>query len=176
MIPRSGKIGTIVAESAIAVHRELGPGLLTGCKPGYLLNFGEALMKAGTTRCVNGPRRMIFPLRLSASARASSLFLHPDNMREVGKGDMQALDLADVAQFIEGRDLVPEKYRRYYLHWIRRFLLDSPASNPALSAEDCLRVFVQGLADDRQVQDWQAERGVKLYLFITRLPFSRAKP
>ncbi len=34
MILRSGKIGTIVAESAIAVHRELGPGLLTECKPG----------------------------------------------------------------------------------------------------------------------------------------------
>ena len=126
MIPLSGKIGTIVVESAIAVHRELGPGLLetvyevilareladrgltverqvpvpieyrgvrfdegfradiivarkvilelksvervtaahkkqvqtylrlTGCKLGYLLNFGEALMKAGITRCVNG--------------------------------------------------------------------------------------------------------------------------
>jgi GxxExxY protein len=27
---------------------------LTGCKLGYLLNFGEALMKAGITRCVNG--------------------------------------------------------------------------------------------------------------------------
>lgn len=27
---------------------------LTGCKLGYLLNFGEATMKAGITRCVNG--------------------------------------------------------------------------------------------------------------------------
>jgi GxxExxY protein len=27
---------------------------LTGCKLGYLLNFGEALMKDGITRCVNG--------------------------------------------------------------------------------------------------------------------------
>ena len=27
---------------------------LTGCKLGYLLNFSEALMKTGTTRCVNG--------------------------------------------------------------------------------------------------------------------------
>jgi GxxExxY protein len=26
---------------------------LTGCKLGYLLNFGEALMKTGITRCVN---------------------------------------------------------------------------------------------------------------------------
>lgn len=120
------EIGTIVVDSAIAVHRELGPGLLetvyevvlaqelkerslkvdrqvpvaidykevtfdegfradiivegkvilelksvervtavhkkqvqtylrlTGCKLGYLLNFGEALMKNGITRCVNG--------------------------------------------------------------------------------------------------------------------------
>ena len=120
------EIGTIVVESAIAMHRELGPGLLetvyevilarelqdrglgverqvpvairykgtrfdegfradmvvegkvilelksiekataahkkpvqtylrlTGCKLGYLLNFGEALMKDGITRCVNG--------------------------------------------------------------------------------------------------------------------------
>jgi GxxExxY protein len=120
------EIGTIVIELAIAVHQELGPGLLetvyevvlvkellerglkverqvsvpieykgirfdegfradiivdgrvilelksvekvtaahkkqvqthlrlTGCKLGYLLNFGEALMKSGITRCVNG--------------------------------------------------------------------------------------------------------------------------
>ncbi len=27
---------------------------LTGCKLGYLLNFGDALMKSGITRCVNG--------------------------------------------------------------------------------------------------------------------------
>ena len=27
---------------------------LTGCKLGYLLNFGEALMKDGIIRCVNG--------------------------------------------------------------------------------------------------------------------------
>jgi len=119
-------IGTIIVEAAIAIHRELGPGLLesvyevilahellrrgltvvrqhpipieykgirfdegfradifinckvivelksvervtaahkkqvqtylklTGCKLGYLLNFGEALMKDGITRCVNG--------------------------------------------------------------------------------------------------------------------------
>lgn len=119
------EIGTIIIESAIAVHRELGPGLLetvyeialaheleqhglqverqvpvpikyhdvkfdegfradliverkvvielksvetviaahkkqvqtylrlSGCKLGYLLNFGEALLKDGITRCVN---------------------------------------------------------------------------------------------------------------------------
>ena len=123
---RENEIGTIDIETAIAVHQELGPGLLetvyevilagelqrkglkverqvsvpvvfrgirfdegfradiivddrvilelksvervtaahkkqvqtylrlTGCKLGYLLNFGEALMKSGITRCVNG--------------------------------------------------------------------------------------------------------------------------
>ena len=123
---RENEIGTIVIETAIAVHQELGPGLLetvyevilagelqrkglkverqvsvpvvfrgirfdegfradiivdqkvivelksvervtaahkkqvqtylrlTGCKLGYLMNFGEALMKSGITRCVNG--------------------------------------------------------------------------------------------------------------------------
>lgn len=120
------EIGTVIIESAISIHRELGPGLLetvyevvlardlrdkgleverqvpvsihykgilfqegfradiivagkvivelksvehitpankkqvqtylrlTGCKLGYLLNFGEAVMKSGITRCVNG--------------------------------------------------------------------------------------------------------------------------
>jgi GxxExxY protein len=120
------EIGSIIVDTAIAVHRELGPGLLesvyslileyelkqrgldvkrevpipivykgiefdegfradlivegkvivklksvehvnaahkkqvqtylrlTGCKLGYLLNFGEELMKMGITRCVNG--------------------------------------------------------------------------------------------------------------------------
>ena len=123
---KENEIGTLVIEAAIAVHRELGPGLLetvyeivlarelqersllvkrqvpvpiqykgvrfdegfradlivndsvilelksvervtaahkkqvqtylrlTGCKLGYLLNFGESLLKNGITRCVNG--------------------------------------------------------------------------------------------------------------------------
>lgn len=122
---KENEIGNVVVECAIAIHRELGPGLLetvyettlayelgnrglkirrqvqvpiqyrgikfdegfradiivndkvvlelksvekvtaahkkqvqtylrlTGCKLGYLLNFGEALMRTGITRCVN---------------------------------------------------------------------------------------------------------------------------
>lgn len=44
------EIGTVIVDIAIAVHRELGSGLLVG----FLLNFGEALMKRGITRVVNG--------------------------------------------------------------------------------------------------------------------------
>jgi len=45
------EIGTIVIEAAIAVHRELGPGLLETV---YKFNFGEEMMRTGITRCVNG--------------------------------------------------------------------------------------------------------------------------
>jgi GxxExxY protein len=133
------EIGTLVVDSAITVHRELGPGLLetvyevvlarellerglrvdrqvpvaitykgirfdegfradmivdgrvilelksvervmaahkkqvqtylrlTGCKLGYLLNFGEELMRTGITRCVNGLEEQ--PLCASAPQR-----------------------------------------------------------------------------------------------------------
>ncbi len=33
---------------------------LTGCKLGYLLNFGQALMKSGITRAVNGLEEGLF--------------------------------------------------------------------------------------------------------------------
>lgn len=38
----------------MAVREEAGRPLLTGCRLGYLLNFGEALMKDGIVRAVNG--------------------------------------------------------------------------------------------------------------------------
>jgi GxxExxY protein len=43
-------------ERATAAHKKQVQTYLrlTGCKLGYLLNFGEALMKPGITRCVNG--------------------------------------------------------------------------------------------------------------------------
>ncbi|MEI6035487.1 MAG: GxxExxY protein [Verrucomicrobiae bacterium] len=36
---------------------------LTGLKLGYLLNFGEAVLKSGITRCVNGLEEDHLPLR-----------------------------------------------------------------------------------------------------------------
>ena len=43
-------------ERATAAHRKQVQTYLRlmGCKLGYLLNFGEPLMKDGITRCVNG--------------------------------------------------------------------------------------------------------------------------
>ena len=42
-------------EHVIAAHKKQVQTYLrlTGCKLGYLLNFGEELMKSGITRCVN---------------------------------------------------------------------------------------------------------------------------
>jgi len=44
---------------------------LTGCRLGYLLNFGGALMKDGIVRAVNGLTDPQPPLRLRATARVS---------------------------------------------------------------------------------------------------------
>ena len=67
------EIGTRVIEAAIAVHRELGPGLLETVyevvlarELGYLLDFGKEVMRTGITRCVNGLEEQ--PLRHCASA------------------------------------------------------------------------------------------------------------
>ena len=142
---KENEIGTRVIEAAIAVHRELGPGLLetvyevvlarelterglkvvrqapvpitykgirfdegfradlivedrvilelksvervvpahkkqvqtylklTGCKLGYLLNFGEEVMRTGITRCVNGLEEQ--PPRPCASAGETTWLL-----------------------------------------------------------------------------------------------------
>jgi len=40
---------------------------LTGLKLGYLLNFGEAVLKSGITRCVNGLEEDDLPLRRADS-------------------------------------------------------------------------------------------------------------
>ena len=42
--------------AAISAHRKQVQTYLrlTGCKLGYLLNFGEDVMMTGITRCVNG--------------------------------------------------------------------------------------------------------------------------
>jgi len=146
------EIGTLAIEAAIAVHRELGPGLLetvyevilarelvdrglpverqvpvpinykgirfdegfradmivsgkvilelksieritaahkkqvqtylrlTGCKLGYLLNFGESLMKTGIIRCVNGLEEKTLcvsaPLRENDSSSCPTVQCH----------------------------------------------------------------------------------------------------
>ena len=97
---RENEIGTIVVDAAVAVRKELGPGLLetvyevvvetvktvqkkqlqtylrlTGCKPGYLLNFGAALVKNGISRTVKGLVEQQ-ALCVSAPLRETKLFAY----------------------------------------------------------------------------------------------------
>ncbi len=48
------QIGTIIVDCAAHKRQHLRYLKLTGLKLGYLLNFGEALMKDGITRIING--------------------------------------------------------------------------------------------------------------------------
>ena len=58
-------------EQTTAAHRKQIQTYLrlTGCRLGYLLNFGYALMKEGITRCVNGLSEDSSSLCASASLR-----------------------------------------------------------------------------------------------------------
>lgn len=101
---KENDIGTKILSAAIAVHRELDPGLLesvyeevllelksvekvtpshkkliqtyvnlSGLKLGYLLNFGDAVLKNGITRCVNGlQENFSAPPRLRAKISRSN--------------------------------------------------------------------------------------------------------
>jgi hypothetical protein len=48
---------------------------------------------------------------------------------------MQYIDLKEFEGFLKDRNLVPEKYRSFYVSWIRRFLL-SGFSSEELSDKD----------------------------------------
>lgn len=81
---------------------------------------------------------------------------------------MKCLDLHEFEDFVKRRDLVPEKYRSFYVSWVRRFLL-SEFSAEELAAKDQLACFADQLARDDSVEDWQerqAHRAIKLYLDV----------
>ena len=56
------EIGTIIVDTAVYLHKKLGPGLLenvyevilANVKLGYILNFSADLMKDGIVRTING--------------------------------------------------------------------------------------------------------------------------
>jgi integron integrase len=81
---------------------------------------------------------------------------------------MQYLDLQEFEDFIKTRNLVDEKYRSFYISWVRRFL-QSEFSVDELSGKDRQVCFSDQLNRDSSVQDWQvrqAEQAVKLYLDV----------
>ena len=90
---------------------------------------------------------------------------------------MQYIDLKGFEDFMESRNLVAGKYRSYYASWVRRFL-QSEFTPGELSGKDRTICYLDQLARDGSVQDWQlkqAEQAVKLYLDVY-LPPGRGKP
>ena len=51
---------------------------------------------------------------------------------------MEQFDLVDFSQFLEKRDLVPGKYVRYYVGWVRRFLQTPETNRTSLSKAEFL--------------------------------------
>ncbi|VGO22982.1 integron integrase [Pontiella sulfatireligans] len=81
---------------------------------------------------------------------------------------MQYIDLKEFEDFLKLRNLVEEKYRSYYVGWVRRFLL-SEFSAEELSGRDQVMCFADQLARDGSVEEWrqrQAAQAVKLYLNV----------
>ncbi len=71
-------------------------------------------------------------------------------------------------QFMADRDLVPEAYRSFYVHWVRRFL-NSEFNASELEGRDKVECFAGQLARDSSVKDWQhrqALQAVALYLDV----------
>lgn len=81
---------------------------------------------------------------------------------------MYYIDLQPFKDFMEARNLVPEKYRSFYVRWVRRFLL-SEFNAKELAEKDKIVCYLDQLARDGSVQEWQvkqAEQAVKLYLNV----------
>lgn len=78
-------------EAAIGLHRDLGPGLLEivyevtmARELTDLLNFGEATLKDGITRCVNGLEGKIIGAPKSAPVASAPLTMNSRRERERG--------------------------------------------------------------------------------------------
>ena len=91
---------------------------------------------------------------------------------------MYHIDLQPFEDFMKARNLVPEKYRSFYARWVRRFLL-SEFNAQDLAAKDKVACFLDQLARDSKVQEWQvnqAEQAVRLYLNVYLPEENKARP
>ena len=85
------------------------------------------------------------------------------------------LELRNFGDYLLKSRIVPEKYSRYYVGWVRRFLSQTP-ERAAAALEDRIAVFLDHLR--YHVEPWQldqAEKAVRLY-FSNYLSSSAAEP
>ena len=73
------------------------------------------------------------------------------------------LELGRFAEFLLKSRIVPEKYARYYVAWVRKFLSQVP-DRAGVTLEDRITIFMDNLRPN--VESWQldqAEKAVRLY-------------
>jgi len=81
---------------------------------------------------------------------------------------MQYIELQEFEVFMKSRNLVAEKYRSYYIRWVRRFLM-SEFSLETMEQRDQVQCFADQLARDDSVAEWQHRQAldaVNLYLNV----------
>jgi hypothetical protein len=73
------------------------------------------------------------------------------------------LELGRFGEFLLKSRIVPEKYARYYVGWISKFLSQVP-DRAGLTRDDRVSLFIESLRPN--VEDWQvdqAEKAIRLY-------------
>jgi integron integrase len=73
------------------------------------------------------------------------------------------LELGRFGEYLLKSRIVPEKYARYYVSWVRRFLSQAPGG-VATTRQDRAAIFLENLRPD--VESWQldqAEKAIRLY-------------
>ena len=89
--------------------------------------------------------------------------------------------LKNFAAFLNSRDLVPKKYRRFFVQWVREFLRFAD-QHKGETFEQTLDRFLAEVSDRPGIQSWkiqQAANAIRIYRFqfrksLVKLPLSTA--
>ena len=79
---------------------------------------------------------------------------------------MRDMILPEFQEFLIAKKLVPEKYAKFYAHWVSRFLSFSN-QNCDILLEDRVCQFLDKLGSHNDISDWQvqqADRAIKVYI------------
>lgn len=90
----------------------------------------------------------------------------------------QELQMERFGAFLLKQQLVPEARARFYVHWVRKFLTQSPVV-PSASLDDRIAAFADGMQGSGAYQEWQvtqAEQALRLYFVNFRNDSSWAAP
>jgi len=79
------------------------------------------------------------------------------------------LDLAEYAEYLLRKRIVPERNAKFYVGWVRKFL--EGVADPALSLDERIESFLEGLRAGSCCEDWQieqAEKAIRIFFYTFR--------